>query len=157
MWGQPNQRIYFFKGAQYIRVDPANSWKVDPGYPKPIAGNWPGLPANFAAGIDAALWSPPNQKIYFFKGAEYVRVDPNNAWNVDPGYPKPIAGNWPGLAGRLRHGHRQCSLGGAEPAGLLLQGDPVRQGGSGERMGDGGRVSTLDQHQLDAVPGDVTV
>jgi hypothetical protein len=97
VWGNPNQRIYFFKGSQYIRVDPANSWKVDPGYPKPIAGNWPGFPAAFAAGVDVGLWSPPNQKIYFFKGSQYIRVDPANSWNVDPGYPKPIAGNWPGF------------------------------------------------------------
>jgi hypothetical protein len=97
VWGATNQKIYFFKGSEYIRVDPNNGWNVDPGYPKPIAGNWPGFPASFASGVDAGFASPPNAKIYFFKGSEYIRVDPNNAWNVDPGYPKPIAGNWPGF------------------------------------------------------------
>jgi len=97
VWGQPNSKIYFFKGSEYIRVDPNNGWNVDPGYPLPIAGNWPGFPAQFAAGVDAALDSKTTQRIYFFKGSEYIRVDPNNGWIVEPGYPKPIAGNWPGF------------------------------------------------------------
>ncbi len=97
LWSGTNQKIYFFKGSEYIRVDPNNGWSVDAGYPKPIAGNWPGFPAEFATGIDAALWSQPNQRIYFFKGNQYLRVDPNNGWNVEPGYPKAIAGNWPGF------------------------------------------------------------
>jgi hypothetical protein len=97
LWSDPNQKIYFFRGSEYIRVDPGNGWKADPNYPKPIAGNWPGFPASFANGVNAALWSEKNQKIYFFKGSEYIRVDPDDGWNVDPSYPKPIAGNWPGF------------------------------------------------------------
>jgi len=97
LWSDPNQKIYFFRGNEYIRVDPNNGWRADSGYPKPIAGNWPGFPTNFANGVNAALWSEKNQKIYFFKGNQYIRVDPNNSWNVDSGYPKPIAGNWPGF------------------------------------------------------------
>ncbi|MEO6529413.1 MAG: hemopexin repeat-containing protein, partial [Specibacter sp.] len=97
VWGQPNSRVYFFKGSNYIRVNPAAGWAVEAGYPKPIAGNWPGFPASFAAGVDAAVYTPTNQRIYFFKGSEYIRVNPNNAWTVEPGYPKPIAGNWPGF------------------------------------------------------------
>ena len=45
---------------------------MDPGYPQPIAGNWPGLPASFTSGIDAAFWRESNNKIYFFKGNQYV-------------------------------------------------------------------------------------
>lgn len=97
LWSGTTQRIYFFKGNQYIRVDPNNGWQVDPGYPRAIAGNWPGFPSDFADGIDAALWSETNQRIYFFKGDQYIRVDPNNGWNVEAGYPKPIEGNWPGF------------------------------------------------------------
>jgi hypothetical protein len=104
LWSGTTQKIYFFKGSEYIRVDPNNGWQVDPGYPKPIAGNWPGFPADFATGIDAALWSDTNQKIYFFKADQYIRVDPNNGWNVDPGYPKPIEGNWPGFPGSFAQG-----------------------------------------------------
>ena len=96
-WSEPNQKVYFFKDDQYLRVDPFNDWNVDPDYPKPIAGNWPGFPAHFAAGIDAAIWSGKNNRIYFFKDTEYIRVNPENDWDVDANYPKPIDGNWPGL------------------------------------------------------------
>lgn len=97
LWSGTNNKIYFFRGSEYIRVDPNNGWKADAGYPKPISGNWPGFPATFASSVNAALWSETTKKIYFFKGNQYIRVDPNNGWSVDPGYPKPIAGNWTGF------------------------------------------------------------
>ena len=87
-----------------MRIDPNNGWNVEAGYPKPIAGNWPGFPASFASGVDGALWSGTNQKIYFFKGSEYIRVDPNNGFNVEPGYPKSIGANWPGLPASFQAG-----------------------------------------------------
>lgn len=90
----PNGKAYFFKGSQYTRYDVATD-KADPGYPKAISGSWPGFPANFAAGINAAVvWN--NGKAYFFKGSEYIRYD-IAADKTDPGYPKPIKGSWPGL------------------------------------------------------------
>ena len=104
-----NNKIYFFKGNKYLRVDPNNGWAVDAGYPKPIAGNWAGFPASFANGVDAAIWSGTNQRIYFFKGNEYIKVNPNNSFTVEPGYPKPIAGNWKGLAAPFKNG-LDCAL-----------------------------------------------
>jgi len=94
----PNGKAYFFKGDQYVRynIDPKNEG-VDPGYPYPIKGNWPGLGEAFPHGIDAAIvWQ--KEKAYFFKGEQYAEytVDPKNE-GVLPGYPKPIKGNWPGL------------------------------------------------------------
>jgi hypothetical protein len=92
----PNGKAYFFKGTEYARYD-AKADKVDPGYPKAIQGNWPGFPNTFAAGVNVAVvWG--NGKAYFFKGAQYIRYD-IAAGKVDQGYPKPIAGNWPGLWG----------------------------------------------------------
>lgn len=91
LWRPSNQKIYFFKGNQYCRLTGAT---VDAGYPKPIAGNWSGLPADFQAGIDAAFHRTSNDKIYFFKGSNYVRLTETT---VDPGYPKPIGTNWEGL------------------------------------------------------------
>jgi len=86
-----NGKAYFFDRWNYFRYD-ITADKVDPGYPKPIAGNWPGL---WPDGIDAGVvWN--NGKAYFFKGSSYMRYD-IAADKVDPGYPKPIAGNWPGL------------------------------------------------------------
>jgi hypothetical protein len=73
----------------------AKTDKVDPGYPVPIAGNWPGFPPAFAAGVSAGvMWN--NGKAYYFKGNQYLRYDVA-ADKVDPGYPLPIAGQWPGL------------------------------------------------------------
>lgn len=94
----PKGKAYFFKGTQYIRytMDPSAEG-TDPGYPKPIKGNWKGLAEAFPDGIDgAAVW--PNGKAYFFKGDRYVRytIDPANE-GVDPGYPRLIQGNWKGL------------------------------------------------------------
>ena len=76
---------------------------VDAGYPKPIAGNWNGLPASFTSGIDAAFMRESNQKIYFFKGNQYARIDTTTS-TMDAGYPKPIAGNWPGLPASFTSG-----------------------------------------------------
>jgi hypothetical protein len=97
LYAKANNKIYYFKGNQYIRIDPNNGWQVDANYPKPIAGNWPGFPANFADGVDAALWSEANNRIYFFKGNQYIRVNPSAGWAVDANYPKNISGNWPGF------------------------------------------------------------
>ncbi|MBL0160232.1 MAG: hypothetical protein IPP47_24570 [Bryobacterales bacterium] len=90
-----NGKIYFFLGSEYVRFSSV-AGGMDAGYPKPIAGNWPGLPADFQAGIDAALWRQSNNCLYFFKGSQYVRFTTVEG-GVDAGYPKPIAGNWPGL------------------------------------------------------------
>lgn len=94
LWSGINNKIYFFRGSEYIRVDPNNGWKTDPGYPKPITGNWPGFPSDFANGVDAVHWSETNQRIYFFKGVRYIRVNPSNSWSVDGGYPRDINVNW---------------------------------------------------------------
>ena len=89
--------MYIFKGKQYIKY----SWNTDraePGYPKTIAGNWPGMPQDFCSDIDAAVngMGPFSGNAYFFKGGSYVKFD----WANDRAYadcPKRIAGNWPGL------------------------------------------------------------
>ena len=52
--------------------------------------------AGFGANIDAAVnWG--NGKAYLFRGDKYVRYDIFTD-RVDPGYPLPIAGYWPGMA-----------------------------------------------------------
>jgi hypothetical protein len=97
---ESNGKIYFFKGSQYVRMN--NDSRMDAGYPKPIAGNWKGLPAAFNQGIDAALWRESNGKIYFFKGSQYVRI--GNDSRMEAGYPRPIAGNWKGAPASFNQG-----------------------------------------------------
>lgn len=98
VWRKENNRIYMFKGNEYVRLTGST---VDAGFPAPIAGNWHGLPAAFTQGIDAAVWRESNDKIYLFKGSEYVRLTDTT---MDDGYPKPIAGNWKGLPASFTNG-----------------------------------------------------
>lgn len=70
--------------------------RVDDGYPKPIALNWPGL---FDRGIDAVLPSLDRASTYFLRGEEHVRFD----WadnRVGYGYPRRIADFRPGVHAR---------------------------------------------------------
>jgi hypothetical protein len=84
-----------FKGDQYLRYNNTDD-KVDPGYPKPIAGNWPGISGTgFENGIDAAI-NYGNDHVYWFRGDQYVKIELASKKLV-AGYPKPVAGNWPGI------------------------------------------------------------
>jgi len=90
----PNGKAYFFRGPEYVRFDPKLG-KVDPGYPQPIAGHWPGFPPEFEKGVDAlVVWD--STTAYFFKGSQYLRYD-IAADKVLSGYPQPISAHWPGL------------------------------------------------------------
>jgi hypothetical protein len=92
MWN--NGKAYIFSGSTYARYDVAKD-RMDPGYPAPIAGNWPGLPTGWTDRPDAmVMWN--NGKAYAFKGNMYYRYDVAKD-RMDPGYPLPVAGNWPGL------------------------------------------------------------
>ena len=88
---------YIFKGDSYIKYD-WTSDKAVTGYPKKIAGNWPGMPSDFCHDLDAAINGQGAfaGNCYFFKGDSYVKFD----WKNDRAYPdcpKKVAGNWPGL------------------------------------------------------------
>jgi hypothetical protein len=100
LWRKSNGKIYFFRGDKYVRL---TGTTVDPGYPKPIADGWPGLPEPFQKGIDAALMHHDNGRIYFFKGKEYVRYT-NVSSGIDAGYPKLISEGWPGLSEEFHNG-----------------------------------------------------
>jgi Hemopexin len=94
---------YFFRDNQYIRFDIKNH-RADPGYPKPIAGNWPNF--KFPDGIDGALAWPTKiaskSVVYFFKGDQYMRYDVDTDRADDHSerglsYPASVADNWSGL------------------------------------------------------------
>lgn len=99
-----NNKAYFFSGEQYLRFD-IPSDKVDQD-PRLIREWWPGWPQSWwSGGIQGAL--PLNQFIYFFRGGEYIRFDMNEN-RVSPGYPRPIAGNWPGWPASWSDGIDGC-------------------------------------------------
>jgi len=97
-------KAYFFRGSQYLRYDYGDDLP-DPGFAKPIAGDWPAMPAAFTSGIEATLNGQAQfaGKLYLFKGGQYVSYDWAND-KADAGYPKPVAGNWPGLPATFASG-----------------------------------------------------
>ena len=88
-----NDKMYFFRGGDYWRYD-LRSDRTDPGYPRAIAGNWPGVPADPDAAV--AGQGDRGHKVYFFKGSRYWRYD-TRAHRVDDGYPRAISGAWKGV------------------------------------------------------------
>lgn len=119
-----NRHSYFFSGDQFFRFTRTS---LDEEYPKKISN----LPNTFKDGIDAALFYPPNGKIYLFKGDKYVRMSPpsngngglgleegrdelmtnsesnntiKNGFSVDSNYPRDLPGGWKGLPEGFRSG-----------------------------------------------------
>jgi hypothetical protein len=91
----PDGFAYFFSDDKYYKWNVAAD-KIEPNYPQPIQGNWPGLWSTSPFFNAALVWPGIPQKAYFFQHTLYMRYDiANNA--VDPNYPQPISGNWPGL------------------------------------------------------------
>lgn len=101
-WDSHN--AYFFSGDKYVRWSKGKG--IDKGYPKKIKDHWKGIPFKK---IDAAVsWvkmypkgggfgaAQASTKVYFFSCDQYVRYD-MGLDKVDPGYPKPIRGNWEGM------------------------------------------------------------
>jgi hypothetical protein len=86
-------KYYLFRNDKFIVHTHANA--PDSGYPKSIVGNWSGWPASWGTGeLDAATYNPVTNKFYLFKGTEFVSHSLGSP--PDPGYPKPIHGNWSG-------------------------------------------------------------
>ena len=104
-----NGKLYFFRGAFYIRYDLKKDHVDMKQGVVPIAKEWIGFSKarasggkTFADGIDAAIdWG--DGKVYFFRGDAYLRYDKFDN-QVDHGWPKKIGRdhvtgeeNWPGM------------------------------------------------------------
>ena len=88
--GDRANKLYFFKGNQYLRYD-MTAEKIDPGYPASVRV-WGNI---WSEGVKAAVTLPTNNKIYFFRGKEYIRY--NFEQGADAGYPQQISDNWKGV------------------------------------------------------------
>ena len=73
------------KGRKYWKFE---NRRPQPGYPKAIKDGFPGIPT----GVDVAFVWGGNGKIYFFKGSQYWKFDPERKPHVrSDHYPKPIS------------------------------------------------------------------
>lgn len=92
--------VYFFKDDQCLKYGATRKVPMH-GFegPKPIEHYFPGV---WSDGIDAVVnWHDKlrpelNDKLYFFKGFDYIRFDLKNG-KVDPNYPRKINEGWFGL------------------------------------------------------------
>ncbi len=70
----PSGPIYFLRGDRCLKFEPGHG--VVPragGVERALRDEWPGLPAPFDRGVDAALHYPKTKSIYLFRGGRYVR------------------------------------------------------------------------------------
>ena len=146
LWRESNGKIYLFKGSQYVRLEGSNA-TMDAGYPQPIAGNWNGLPASFTSGIDAAFWRESNNKIYFFKGNQYARLDTATA-TMDAGVPEAHRRELARAAGVVHRRHRRSTHAPRQQQDLLLPRQAVRAARRGD-VGDGsGYPNWIDKNWM---------
>ena len=89
-----NGKTYFIKDSLYWRFSEVGD--LDEGYPKNFSKAFKGIPTN----ADAAMVWPVNKKIYFFKGDQYWKFDPEKSPSVESSYPRPIT-NWEGIPSNL--------------------------------------------------------
>ncbi|GAA0819843.1 hemopexin repeat-containing protein [Streptosporangium amethystogenes subsp. fukuiense] len=83
-----------FRGSQCLRLHPVDG---SVGQVGSIDGQYPGLPAAFRAGIDAALPAATAGEAYFFKGGQCVRYDLRSEMPVET---MSLADTWQGLSAK---------------------------------------------------------
>ena len=82
-------RVYFFRGSRYIRVDMAKGRAPMVGARDLIKKRWTGV--TFDRLDTAVYWG--NSKVYLFYGDQYIRYD-MATFKADPGYPRFIESNY---------------------------------------------------------------
>jgi len=82
-------RVYFFRGSKYIRVDVAKGKALEVGARDLIKTRWAGV--TFERLDTAVYWG--NSKVYLFYGDQYIRYD-MATFKTDPGYPRFIESNY---------------------------------------------------------------
>ncbi|CAM3655923.1 hemopexin repeat-containing protein [Pontibacter korlensis] len=89
-----SKEIYLFKGEEYLQV-PASRNKVA-GAPQKISTLVPDWPFSWGSGdVDAADYNSRENKVYLFRGKEFVVISPEESMKLEPGYPKNTEVAWP--------------------------------------------------------------
>lgn len=91
-----NGHTFMIKGDEYIRF---TGFKMDVGYPKKIAGNFPD--AEFRR-VTSAYTNTSGNTYLFFDDDQYGRVS-KGEYGLDAGYPKEVVGSFEGIPYDWRH------------------------------------------------------
>ncbi|WP_266202453.1 hemopexin repeat-containing protein [Pontibacter kalidii] len=90
-----SREIFLFKGEEYLQLS-ARNHSIAAGFPKKINTFVPDWPFAWGSGdLDAADYNSKENKIYLFRGKEYVIISGDKAPKLEPGYPKKIELAWP--------------------------------------------------------------
>ncbi len=105
--GPMQAKALFIKGSQYV----VYNWNTNGIEGKPAPLKTLGFPGDFAYGVDAVAEGVGQYagNAYFFRGNKYIRYE----WatgSVDKTYPRPIDGNWKGLAEQLALAPKEASF-----------------------------------------------
>lgn len=95
--------MYMFKGSRYVRFNSGSNTVAD-NYPRDISAGWHGLPASFLNQLGAVFWRKSNDRIYMFKGDEYVRLAVESGVVTAEQEPKKIADSFGGLTASFNNG-----------------------------------------------------
>ena len=88
------QNVFFFKGNEWLRFDWDHATNSISNFDGPHTGSWDGVfTQHFTDGVDAAVYYDETNKVYFFRGNQYIRYDASSG-QMDAGYPLPITDNW---------------------------------------------------------------
>ncbi len=92
---EPSRKeVFLFKGGEYLQVPDGRNKGA--GGSQKITALVPNWPFGWGSGdLDAADYNSRDNKVYLFRGKEYVVISLDESMQVEPGYPKKIEVAWP--------------------------------------------------------------
>jgi hypothetical protein len=89
------REIFLFKGEEYLQLSAKNN-RIVAGFPKKVNTFIPDWPFAWGSGdVDAADYNSKENKVYLYRGKEYIAISLDENPNLQPGFPKPIELAWP--------------------------------------------------------------
>jgi hypothetical protein len=89
------REIFLFKGEEYLQLSAKNN-RITAGLPKRVYTFIPDWPFAWGSGdVDAADFNSKENKVYLYRGKEYIEISLDGNPRLAPGFPKPIELAWP--------------------------------------------------------------
>jgi len=89
------REIFLFKGEEYLQLSAKNN-RITAGLPKKVNTFIPDWPFAWGSGdVDAADYNSKENKVYLYRGKEYIEISLDGNRKLAPGFPKPIELAWP--------------------------------------------------------------